>query len=161
MDTQFAKFLQIGIIVEDVDATVKHWEEYGIGPWRVGTLDTDSFPDFHMDGKPDRLIMRTAFCDVYGFEIELIQPISDSAYKRWLSEHGQGMHHIAVITKDKFGKVIDDYKKSTGKDLWIWGKEDTIGMNFAYMDLVKELGLMVEIYDEDKKGGIPADFKVK
>ena len=31
MDTQFAKFLQIGIIVEDIEETIKHYEEYGVG----------------------------------------------------------------------------------------------------------------------------------
>ena len=30
MDTQFAKFLQIGIIVENVEETVKQYEKYGI-----------------------------------------------------------------------------------------------------------------------------------
>lgn len=32
MNTQFAKFLQIGIIVENVEEAVKHYEkEYGVG----------------------------------------------------------------------------------------------------------------------------------
>ena len=36
MNTQFDKFLQIGIIVEDVEAAVKRYEEqYGIGPWNI------------------------------------------------------------------------------------------------------------------------------
>lgn len=39
MNTQFAKFLQIGIIVENVEETIKHYEEYGIGPWRVNEMD--------------------------------------------------------------------------------------------------------------------------
>ena len=46
MNTQFAKFLQIGIIVENVEEAVKHYEkEYGIGPWRVSPLDSAQFPD--------------------------------------------------------------------------------------------------------------------
>ena len=32
MDTQFAKFLQIGIIVENVEETVKQYEKYGLDP---------------------------------------------------------------------------------------------------------------------------------
>ena len=46
MDTQFKKFLQIGIIVEDVEATIKHYEEYGVGPWRVAPFDTKDLPNF-------------------------------------------------------------------------------------------------------------------
>ncbi|MFQ7549027.1 MAG: hypothetical protein ACLRMZ_00260 [Blautia marasmi] len=51
MDTQFAKFLQIGIIVENVEETVKQYEKYGIGPWRISPLDSAEFPDFTMNGK--------------------------------------------------------------------------------------------------------------
>ena len=32
MNTQFAKFLQIGIIVENVEEAVKQYEKYGVGP---------------------------------------------------------------------------------------------------------------------------------
>lgn len=161
MDTQFDKFLQIGIIVKDADAAIKHWERFGMGPWRVNTFDSEGFSDFLLDGKPGKLVMKCAFCNAWGFEIELIEPISDSAYKTWLDAHGPGMHHIAVITKDHFNDVVKDYQEYTGKELWIHGQEKNIGMNFAYMDLIKELGIFVEIYDEDKKGGIPADFKVE
>jgi methylmalonyl-CoA/ethylmalonyl-CoA epimerase len=34
--------------------------------------------------------------------------------------------------------------------------KDGEGMEFAYLDLIKELGLFVEIYNEDKKGGLEA-----
>ena len=29
-------------------------------------------------------------------------------------------------------------------------------MEFAYLDLVKELGIFVEIYNEEREGGLPA-----
>ena len=157
MNTQFAKFLQIGIIVEDVDVATKRWnDEYGMGPWKILDIDSENFEDFQINGQPGKLHMRNAFCDAYGFEIELIQPISDSPYKEWLKEHGPGIHHIAVITRDPFDKVIEEHKKLTGKDPWIWCKEPSIGMEFAYLDLVKELGLFVEVYNEEKTGGLDA-----
>jgi methylmalonyl-CoA/ethylmalonyl-CoA epimerase len=61
MNTQFAKFLQIGIIVENVEETIKHYEEYGVGPWRVSPLDSNEFPDFYMNGKKERLQTIMAF----------------------------------------------------------------------------------------------------
>ena len=157
MDTQFAKFLQIGIIVEDVEAAVKHYtEQYGMGPWRMGELNSDDFPNLIVNGKPGKLHTRAAFCNAYGFEIELIQPISPSPYKSWLEEHGPGIHHIAVITRDPFDKVVEEHKRLTGQDPWLWCKEESIGMEFAYLDLTKDLGLFVEIYNEDKTGGLEA-----
>ena len=161
MDTQFAKFLQIGIIVENVEETIKHYEEYGIGPWRVSNMDSNELPgEFIMNGKHERLQSIMAFCDCWGFEIELIQPISDSQYMKWLKEHGPGMHHIALITRDNFEQVLGEHKRLTGRDPWLWCKDKEIGMEFAYLDLHKELGLFLEVYNEEKHGGLDANFKL-
>jgi methylmalonyl-CoA/ethylmalonyl-CoA epimerase len=161
MDTQFAKFLQIGIIVEDIEATKKRYEEvYGIGPWHTIEFGPKMFPKMLVNGKPGMHEMKNAFCQIYGFELELIQPISESPYSVWLREHGQGIHHIAVITRDKFADVIAEHERLTGKQTWFRCKEDNgidgEGMEFAYLDLIKELGIFVEIYNEDKKGGLEA-----
>ena len=159
MDTQFAKFLQIGIIVENMEETIKHYEEYGIGPWNVVNFDTDELPgEFVMNGKKERLQDIMAFCNVWGFELELIQPISDSQYMKWLKEHGPGMHHIALITRDSFDEVLAEHKRLTGRDPWLHCTDSAIGMDFAYLDLHKELGLFLEVYNEEKHGGLPADF---
>ncbi|HAL73573.1 MAG TPA: hypothetical protein DCM45_00600 [Clostridiales bacterium] len=69
------------------------------------------------------------------------------------------MHHIAVRTKDSFGDIIKDVEKHFGSKPWIQAKEDNgkvgEGMEFAYLDLAKEMGLYVEIYNEDRTGGLP------
>ena len=161
MDTQFAKFLQLGIIVENVEEAIKHYEEYGIGPWRVDHLDSDKLPgEFEVNGEKGHLEIIMAFCDCWGFEVELIQPVSDSPYKQWLQEHGPGMHHIALITRDNFSDVLADHKQRTGRDPWLWCKAPELGMEFAYLDLHKELGMFLEVYNEDKKGGLDANFKL-
>ena len=161
MNTQFAKLLQIGIIVEDVDAVSKRFEEnYGMGPWNTIEFGPKMFPKMLIDGEPGMLEMKASFCQAFGMEIELIQPVSESAYSKWLKEHGPGIHHIAVITRDNFKDVIAEHERLTGKQPWIWCKEDNgkdgEGMEFAYLDLIKELGIFVEIYNEDKKGGLEA-----
>ena len=69
------------------------------------------------------------------------------------------MHHIALITRDSFTEVVEEHKKLTGRDPWLWCKDPQIGMEFAYLDLHKELGLFLEIYNEEKKGGLDANFK--
>ena len=160
MNTQFAKFLQIGIIVEDVQETIKHYEEYGVGPWRVSDFDTEGIEGFVMNGEENaHLHTIMAFCDIWGFEIELIQPITDSPYMTWLKEHGPGMHHIALITRDSFDEVLKQHKELTGRDPWLHCTAP-FGMDFAYLDLKKELGLFLEVYNEDKKGGLDANFKL-
>ena len=146
------------IIVENLDEAIKHYtEDYGIGPWKLGGIDNKQLPEIMVNGqKGVEICTKNAFIDIYGFEIELIEPISASPYKTWLEEHGPGIHHIAAITRDPFNKVIEEHKALTGKDPWLWCKEENIGMEFAYLDLTKELGLFVEVYNEDKTGGLEA-----
>lgn len=161
MDTQFSKLLQIGIIVEDAAASAKKYEEqYGMGPWNLVDFGPGLFPKMLVDGKPGMVEGKFAFCQVYGIEIELIQPINDSPYKTWLEEHGPGIHHIAVVTRDSFKDVIAEHEKLTGQKPWLWCKEDNgkenEGMEFAYLDLIKDLGIFVEIYNEERAGGLKA-----
>lgn len=160
MDTQFKKFLQIGILVNDLEGTIKNFESYGVGPWRRGEFDSNVFTDFEMNGEKKPLAMIMGFCNIYGFEIELIQPLCDCPYQDWLNEHGPGMHHLAIITRDSFDKVLEEHKIMTGRDPWMHCKEKNVGMDFAYLDLHKELGFFLELYNEEKTGGIDADFKL-
>lgn len=158
MDTQFAKLLQLGIIVNDVDEAVKKYEtDYGMGPWKRVDFGPELFPKMLVDGKPGMVEGRFAFCQAFGMEIELIEPVGASPYKTWLEEHGPGIHHIATVTRDPFHQVIAEHEKLTGKKPWLWCKEDNglenQGMEFAYLDLTKELGLFVEIYNEERTGG--------
>ena len=161
MDTQFAKLLQIGIVVEDAEASATRFEEdYGMGPWNFLDFGPKLFPKMLVNGEPGMIEGKFAFCKAYGIEIELIQPVNDSPYKTWLEEHGPGIHHIAVVTRDSFHDVIAEHERKTGKKPWLWCKEDNgkenEGMEFAYLDLVKELGIFVEIYNEEREGGLPA-----
>jgi len=161
MNTQFSKLLQIGIIVEDRDAAVKRYEEqYGMGPWDLVEFGPKLFPKMLVNGEPGMVIGKFAFCKAYGMEIELIEPVNDSPYKTWLEEHGPGIHHIAAVTRDNFHDVIAEHKQLTGKAPWLHCKEDNgkenEGMEFAYLDLTKELGIFVEIYNEERKGGLEA-----
>ena len=160
MDTQFKKFLQIGIIVADAEATMKHYESIGIGPWRVADFDSAVFEDFQMNGKKAHVHMLMCYCNIWGFELELIQPLNDSPYKEWLDQHGPGMHHIAVVSRDGFDKVLEMHKEMTGKEAWMHCQEPNVGMDFAYLDFSKELGIFLEVYNEEKKGGLDANFKV-
>lgn len=160
MEPKFTHLMQLGILVNDLEKAIKHYEEFlGFGPWSILEFGPQLFPKMIVDGKPGMLEIRCAFCQCFGMEIELIQPISDSIYKTWLQEHGPGLHHLAVRTRDGFKEVIKDAEARFGTRTWIHAKEDNgndgEGMEFAYLDLAKEMGLYVEIYNEDRTGGLP------
>jgi methylmalonyl-CoA/ethylmalonyl-CoA epimerase len=150
MKPYFKQLLQIGIIVRDVDAAVKRYEEqFGMGPWKVSFMSGENPPtqDLVVDGKPcPGRLSKMAFLNAYGIEFELIEPIADSPYKTWLEEHGPGIHHIAAVTEDDYEKVLADTKALTGKGPWIRGQGMGGIMDFSYLDLREELGLIVECY---------------
>ena len=159
MEAKFSKLLQLGIIVDDVDKCVKNFEElYGIGPWKIVMMDRNTFPKLTVNGEPSDMANKCAFCNAYGLELELIEPLTESPYKDWLDEHGPGIHHIAVITKDKFDDVLEHHKKVTGEGPWLRGQEPDIGMDFAYLDLTKVLGMFIEVYNEDRSTQPGHDF---
>ena len=153
MESKIKKLLQLGIIVPDAEVAAKRFEDdLGMGPWKFGRVSSDNMPGLHIDGKAGVLDFKVAFCHCFGLEIELVEPVSESAYSKWLAEHGPGLHHIAVVTNEPFKDMIADHKKLTGKDPWIWVKDtgapEGRNLEFAYLDMVKEVGLFMEIYPE-------------
>ena len=93
MKPAFKQLLQIGIIVRDVDTSVKNFEEkLGMGPWEVSYMCNEGpCEDLKIDGKPFKgKVSKMAFLHRYGMEFELIEPIGDTPYKEWLDEHGPG-----------------------------------------------------------------------
>ncbi len=167
MEPFISHLFQIGILVENVEESIRHYEmEYGIGPWEILDFGPKLFPKMLVDGKPGMLEIRCAFCKAFGMEIELVEPVSKSVYKDWVAQHGNGLHHLAVRTRDKFPDVLAEHARLTGgRAPWIHAKEDNgkdgEGMEFAYLDLRKELGLILEIYNEERTGGLPFAAETK
>lgn len=87
--------------------------------------------------------------------------MADTKYKRWLEEHGPGIHHMAFDLKDSYEDVLARCKAETGKDPWV--REKGIGgmLDFSYLDLRDEMGLIVECYQSLQPGkpALPYDLK--
>lgn len=157
METIIDRISQVGIIVENLEEAKKNFTKYlGITEWDC--FDEEHLPDLLVDEKEGKLNIKgaiTVFPDK--FEIELIEPTGDGPYMDYLQQHGPGVHHFAVITKDDNRKYHDLMKLITeeGKKPWIHAKqkdcEEREGMDFAYLDLRKEMGAIVEIYNESRK----------
>lgn len=161
MKPEFKQLIQIGIVVRDVQEAVRCYEdEFGMGPWLLDEMHRGlpHFSDLEIDGKPGDLEIKTAFLKAYGMEIELIEPVSDSAYKTWLNEHGPGVHHLWVGTEDDYDAFLEKTEKLTGKKPWIRGKAKNIGMDFAYVDLREKMGLIVEVARTVRDGCTTIDY---
>ncbi|HUL54871.1 MAG TPA: methylmalonyl-CoA epimerase [Opitutaceae bacterium] len=83
----------VGIAVRSLDETVPVYEK-ALG-LRCG----------HREEVPSQKV-RTAFLDVGGVHLELLEPTSpDSPIAKFLADRGEGVHHIAFRTDDLAGQL--------------------------------------------------------
>lgn len=150
MNTKLTGLMQIGIIVKSVDEAVKHYEAMGVGPWDISVMDTSRppFNDLTFNGEKAGAgpILKVAMFNGFGTELELIEPIADSVYKDWLTEHGPGLHHLAFDMEGDYAQRLEGYEKETGKKPWVRGQGIGGLMDYSYLDLRDETGLIVECY---------------
>lgn len=172
MKPAFTHLFQIGIIVRDLEKAVKYYEEkLGMGPWEISPMaGLGPCEDLQICGKSFKgeVCCKMAFLHRFGMEIELIEPVGDTPYRKWLEKHGPGIHHIAVKTSEDYDKVLADHKAETGRDPWIRGQamkgvipgmpKDMYAMDFSYLDLREEAGIIVEFYKNLAPGKVAHDY---
>jgi methylmalonyl-CoA/ethylmalonyl-CoA epimerase len=145
MKDKLEKVFQVGLVVNDVASFVNRYEkDFGIGPWEVVDFTPELLPGMVVEGAPADLRMKIAFCRAYGTELELIQPISESIYMDWLRQHGPGIHHMAFVQHDYEG--IMSGLAGMGKKPLMEVSDGSGSRGFAYVDLMKELGFILELH---------------
>jgi methylmalonyl-CoA/ethylmalonyl-CoA epimerase len=143
----FTETMQIGIVVRDLDATVrKYVEEYGIGPWqRHENLTPENATNLRIHGQPAAPWRVAAASAMVGRVMwELIEPLDDeSIFARFLAEKGEGVHHIAVATPSFDETVAAQAER--GNDLVLSGEFS--GIRVAYLATERDLGVITEIFN--------------
>lgn len=143
------KVLQVGVVVRDLDRTMRQYEGLGIGPWQVFTLDPSNMRDLKVRNQRVDFAMRVAFAKIGDFQWELIQPLDEkSIYSDFLREHGEGLHHVAFHVDD-FGRAVEFFQE---KGVGVLQSGEAPGLGFAYLDTKEELSFIAEIYNLPKGG---------
>ena len=141
------KIFQIGILVKDLDAAKKNYEEIlGIGPWGEPGVISGKNMELYVNGEryyDD--FFKVSMLHRYGFEIEMIEPIGPSPLKDWVDKHGSGLHHIDFRLDGDYEAFLQECRERTGKDTWLRGQGFGGRMDFSYIDLTDELGCFVEV----------------
>ena len=139
----FDATVQLGIIVRDLEATVRRYEDdYGIGPWEFHQIELGEANDCREYGEPVECSNRIAVAMVGGVMWELIEPLDeDGVWARFLAEKGEGVHHVAVATPD-FGETI---ARAKHEDKVILSAEHS-GVDVAYLDTRHDLGTVLEVF---------------
>ena len=87
------KIDHLGIAVRSLDESVKYYEEaLGLKCEHIEEVESQK--------------VRTAFFDVGGTHVELLEPTADdSPIAKFLEKNGEGIHHVAFGTDDIAGQL--------------------------------------------------------
>jgi hypothetical protein len=137
---------QIAVVVRDLQKTMEQYSKLlGWGPWNVYRHEPPRLHDTVVRGEHVAYTMLGAETHVGDVGFELLQPLTGpSIYSEWLEEHGEGLHHVAVMLHDfdestelkrRFGKV--------GAPVLMGGRiGETI--EFYYLDTEPSLKIILE-----------------
>lgn len=139
----FTETMQIGIVVRDLDATVRRYvDDYGIGPWEFMQIDAGEANNYREYGHPVERSTRAAFAMVGQVMWELIEPLNeDGIYARFLAEKGEGIHHVAVATPN-FDETVAQAER--GNNVMLSGEFS--GVNVAFLGTERDLGVVLEVF---------------
>ena len=101
--------VQIGIIVQDIEATGKKYADFlGVEVPPVSLTEEQEKTKIEYKNKPTEARAKLMFFRNPGsVEIELIEPDHHpSTWREFLDTRGEGVHHIAFLVKDMEGKII-------------------------------------------------------
>jgi catechol 2,3-dioxygenase-like lactoylglutathione lyase family enzyme len=138
-------FAQVGIVVKDLDKTVKYYEDaLGIGPFTV-RFESDS-KDVYYYGKKVEQQLKVAMCQHGPVVIELIEVKGgQSVHKDFIETRGEGVDHFGFVVKD-LDKIIAECKEN-GFDIIEHSPVGTLaipGRGLAYIDADKIGGIKFE-----------------
>lgn len=86
--SKISQLHRVGILVEDLDASIRHWESLGVRPW-IDQPDPEA---------------RIAVANLSPVSIELVQPNQNGIYRTLLDTHGPGVRYLGVS-----GMAPDDF----------------------------------------------------
>ena len=136
-----AAFCQIGIIVKNIDETIRYYEKmFGFGPYEIKYVD---YSDATYYGEKAGYRGKRAFFHLGNIEIELIELIDGKTiHEDWQKEHGEGLHHIGFQV-ESLGKSVDTAEQAGFEVTQGFMRED--GSGFAYLDSDRTGGVIFEL----------------
>jgi methylmalonyl-CoA/ethylmalonyl-CoA epimerase len=138
---------QIAVVVKDIDEALERYHRVlGWGPWNVYEHKPPALHHTYLRGVPTDFSMIGAETHVGPIVVELLQPLDGpSIYKEWLDEHGEGLHHIAVMrpTPKESEQTRRHFLDEAGAEILMEGRiGETI--HFYYLDTEPALKVIFE-----------------
>lgn len=134
-------FIQVAIIVEDIESAAKEWAElFGVEVPEIRVDKPVLNKDVSYRGEHACYGLKMAVIDAGHFVIELHEPDHNpSTFREYLDKHGQGVHHLGFSVGQRRDAIIQeledrDYVMRTigfypGSSWTIVDSEDKLGVN--------------------------------
>ncbi len=149
MSRVFGPMRQIGVVVRDLDAALRHWTEaLGVGPFFV--LPNLSPEGFRYRGEPSAPpLMSIALENSGDMQVELIQQHDDhpSAYRDFLEAGREGVQHVSAWLNPGDYDATRTRLLAAGVPIAQEGKIPGRGVRFAYFATDVSGGPSYEIAD--------------
>ena len=146
----FKDFVQIGIIVRDLDETVRKLTEiFGLGPFRTITYPPADRTDIALTyrGEPGHFSHRIAFAELGSIELEIVQPLEgESGLTEFLEQHGEGIHHIRFNVPEL--EPVLAYLGGQGINPLMTGSGLRPGTRWVMLDTAEQIGFVVEVMNK-------------
>ena len=146
LDTGGLAITQVAAVVRDLRSSLEAYHKaLGWGPWNVYEHKPPMLHSTELHGKPTEFTMLGAECHAGPIVFELLQPLEGpSIYKEWLDEHGEGLHHVAVMvpTHEQADQTRAHFQE-LGAEVLMGGRiGETI--QFYYLDTEPSLKVIIE-----------------
>ena len=137
----FNGFIQIALVVRDVEKAAKEWAElFNVPVPEIKDHSNHNNPDVTYRGKVADYGMRMAVISAGSWVVELSQPTGgESTFQEFLDKHGEGVHHLGfevgenrdAIAKElgEKGYTIRQIGYYPGSSWTIVDSEDRLGVN--------------------------------
>ena len=129
--SKFPQVDQIGIVVKDMDRSVKFYERM-FGPPFL-TLESDT----------NQAKLKFSLFQVGEIQFELIQVLKgESVHSRFLREKGEGLHHLGFIVED----LEEELTRLEKEGITVLERGLVQEMvKFAYLDTEQSMGIILEL----------------
>ncbi|WP_312431769.1 VOC family protein [Lacrimispora sp.] len=134
---------QVALVVKDLDKTVEEYAKlFGVQKPTSFCVPEESEAHTRFQGKPTKTRARLAVFDLGQVVLEITEPDEEpSSWKDFLEKNGDGIHHIAFMTKDREAAV--KYFEENGMPVRHYGEYE--GGNYTVFDSKEKLGTYVQV----------------
>jgi hypothetical protein len=137
----FKGFIQVAIIVRDIEKAAKAWADFFNVPVpEIRTADAGAGDDVTYRGKKAAYGLKLAVIRAGSWVVELHQPTGgESTFQEFLDKHGQGVHHLGFEVGERRDAIIGELEDMgltmrtvgiyPGSSWTIVDSEDELGVN--------------------------------